>query len=110
MKVCPHLDQTLRSLLSHARMCLRCRYGRGAMNTNIRRWGNSLAIRIPKAFAEETGLQPDDEVEITVQNGQIILTPVKHKRYSLDELLADMPSDSEHSEWDMGPDVGDEVW
>ncbi len=80
------------------------------MNTHVQRWGNSLAIRIPKAFAEETGLQPDDEVEITVREGQIILTPMKVKAYALEELLAGITPENRPGEWDMGPAVGREVW
>ncbi len=57
---------------------LKCLYdvdtGVSAMNTHVQRWGNSLAVRIPKAFAEEAGLQANDEIEITVRDGQIVLT------------------------------------
>ena len=80
------------------------------MNSHVQRWGNSLAIRIPKVFADETGLAPNDEVEITVQNGQIILTPIKSKAYSLDQLLAGITPENQHDEWDMGSTVGNEVW
>ncbi len=80
------------------------------MNIHVQRWGNSLAIRIPKAFAEETGLALNDEVEITIKDGQIILTPVKDKAYSLDDLLAGVTPDNRHAEWDTGPTAGNEVW
>ena len=81
------------------------------MNTHVQRWGNSLAIRIPKAFAEETGLAPNDEVEIRVQDGQIILTPTRSQSYSLEALLAGITDDNRHNKWDdMGPAVGNESW
>jgi antitoxin MazE len=80
------------------------------MNTHVQRWGNSLAIRIPKAFAEETGLQPNDEVEITVRDGQIVVTPRKTKTYTLEELAEKITEENRHDEWDMGPAVGKEVW
>jgi len=80
------------------------------MNSRVQRWGNSLAIRIPKAFAEETGLQPNDEVEISVQEGQIVVTPVQRYSYSLDNLLAGVTADNRPDEWDMGSTAGNEVW
>lgn len=80
------------------------------MKTHVQRWGNSLAVRIPKAFAEETGLQPDDEVEITLREGQIVLTPEKGKTYALDELLKGVTPENRHDEWDTGPTVGHESW
>lgn len=80
------------------------------MNTHVQRWGNSLAIRIPKAFAVQAGLEADDEIEIVVQEGQIILTPVKTKSYSLDELLKNITPENRHDEWDMDVNVGNEAW
>ncbi len=80
------------------------------MNGRIQRWGNSLAIRVPKAFAEETGLQADGEVEITRRDGEIVVRPKSTLTYSLDDLLAGVTSENRHEEWDMGPAVGKEVW
>ncbi|HVO44640.1 MAG TPA: AbrB/MazE/SpoVT family DNA-binding domain-containing protein [Aggregatilineales bacterium] len=80
------------------------------MNTRVQRWGNSLAVRIPKAFVEEAGLQPNDEVEITVHDGQIVLTPRKTQTFSLDKLLNGITPENRHDEWDTGPTTGDEVW
>ncbi len=81
------------------------------MKTHVQRWGNSLAVRIPKAFAEETGLQANDELEITVQDGRVIvLTVQKMNRYSLDELLDGVTPDNRPGEWDMGLAAGNEVW
>ena len=71
------------------------------MNSHVQRWGNSLAVRIPKVFADETGLSPNDEVEITVQDGRIVLTPLKAKMYLLDELLAGITPENHHDEWDI---------
>ncbi|HLY24952.1 MAG TPA: AbrB/MazE/SpoVT family DNA-binding domain-containing protein [Aggregatilineales bacterium] len=80
------------------------------MNTHVQRWGNSLAVRIPKAFADEAGLHANDEIEITVQDGQIVLKPRKAQEYSLDELLAGITPENRPGEWDMGPAVGKESW
>ena len=80
------------------------------MNARVQRWGNSLAIRIPKAFAEEAGLQADGEVEITVRDGQLIVTKKAIKPYSLDDLLASVTAENRHGVWDMGPAIGEEIW
>ncbi len=80
------------------------------MKTRVQRRGNSLAVRIPKALAEETGLQPGDEIEITLQAGQIILTPKQVKTYTLDELLEGVTPENRPGEWDTGPTVGRESW
>ena len=78
--------------------------------THVQRWGNSLAVRIPKAFAAETGLNPNDAVAISVQDGHIVLTPVKDPSYTLAELMEGFTDDQRPAEWDMGAPVGDEVW
>jgi antitoxin MazE len=80
------------------------------MNAYVRRWGNSLAVRIPKTFADEMGLAANDKLEISVQDGQIILKPLKAKTYSLAELLAGITPENRHNEWDTGSPVGYEVW
>jgi antitoxin MazE len=80
------------------------------MKTRVQRWGNSLAVRIPKAFALESGLQASSEVELTIHDGQIILTPIERPSYTLAELLEGVSDDNLHGEWDTGPSVGDEAW
>ncbi len=80
------------------------------MKTHVQRWGNSLAVRIPKAFAEEARLEANDEIEITLHDGQIVLIAQKATEYSLDALLDDVTPDNRPGEWNMGPAAGNEVW
>lgn len=80
------------------------------MRTTIQQWGNSLALRIPKPFAEETGLGRHSEVELSVDKGRLVLVPVREPRLSLDELLARVTDENLHSEIDTGPAVGGEAW
>ena len=56
------------------------------MLSRIAKWGNSLAIRIPKAFIEDAGLEDGVEVDIAMEGGRIVLTPVG-REYTLDELV-----------------------
>ncbi len=80
------------------------------METKVQKWGNSLALRIPKAFAEETHITQDMTVNLSVQDGVIVIKPVARRRYSLDDLLAQVTDENIHGEIDSGPPVGNEAW
>jgi antitoxin MazE len=80
------------------------------MRTKVQKWGNSLALRIPKAFALDAQLEPDSVVEISLVDGQIVLKPVSTPVWTLEKLLAGIHSDNIHQEIDAGDPVGDEVW
>ena len=81
------------------------------MRTKIQKWGDSLAICIPKELAEEAGLEIGQSVEMRLVNGELrIKRARKRKRYDLDELLASVPDDFDEGEWDIGPAVGNEIW
>lgn len=75
----------------------------------IRKWGNSLAIRIPAAVADQVRMSAGTEVELSVQNGSIVVTPKTRPKYSLRELLKGCKPDNFHGEVDWGPDVGREA-
>jgi antitoxin MazE len=57
------------------------------MQMTIKKWGNSLATRIPKAIVESIGLQLNQDIDIEAVNGKIIITPVKSIEYNLEDLL-----------------------
>jgi len=80
------------------------------MLTKIQKWGNSLALRIPKTLADETGLGTNSPVEIRVVDGEIHIVPVQEPRYELDALLEDVTQENLHNEIDTGPPTGNEVW
>jgi antitoxin MazE len=80
------------------------------MRTRIQKWGNSLAVRIPKSFAADIGLADDTVVDVTVVDGQLVVVPVLPVRYTLDALLAGVTDDNRHHEISAEPAVGDEVW
>lgn len=77
------------------------------MKTKIQKWGNSLAVRIPKSFAVETQMKQDAVVDLSVLNGQIIVQLHRESpKYELDQLLSGMTLDQIHSETDWGESVG----
>jgi antitoxin MazE len=80
------------------------------MITKVTKWGNSLALRIPKHYAEEVGLTADSEVEISLQKGAILVEPVEQQVYSLETLLSQINDSNLHREIDTGHSVGNEVW
>jgi antitoxin MazE len=80
------------------------------MKTRVQKWGNSLAVRIPKAVADETGLRADAPVEMSVEAGGIVVRPSKRPPLRLEDLLKGVTSKNIHGEADFGPPVGREAW
>jgi antitoxin MazE len=80
------------------------------MTTRVHKWGNSLALRIPKPFAEEAGLEPDSVVDITVKDGSLLITPTPKRKRQLQELLSGITEENRHGETDWGKPVGREIW
>lgn len=84
------------------------------MKTKAQKWGNSLAVRIPRGVAQEVGLKPDDSLTIEVRKGRIVLVPAKPSsripHYRLEDLMKGAKKRNRHPEVDFGPPVGREVW
>ena len=53
------------------------------MQTRIQKWGNSLGLRIPKAFAEEAGVEAGSEVDLSLEDGELIIRPKRVPKYDL---------------------------
>lgn len=80
------------------------------MQTRVQRWGNSLALRIPKALADEAGLKDGSAVHLTLRDKQLVIEALVQEPLILDNLLAQITADNLHREVDTGPAVGGEVW
>jgi antitoxin MazE len=80
------------------------------MKTRVQKWGNSLALRIPKAFATEAGLRAGTAVELSLVDGTLVVQPVGPQTLTLDELLRGITDDNIPGEWDTGAAVGKELW
>jgi len=76
----------------------------------IQRWGNRLGLRIPRSFAEETGVAAGSEVDLSIQDGDLLVKPTRRRRYRLKDLLRNVTTKNLHAEVDMGGPVGREVW
>jgi antitoxin MazE len=82
------------------------------MNTtsSVKKWGNSLAVRIPSAVAQDLGLSENSTVQITSDGAVATIKPKKGDKASLKELVAGITPDNRHQEVDWGEPVGKEVW
>jgi antitoxin MazE len=80
------------------------------MKTRIQKWGNSLALRIPRPFAEESNLHEDSAVDVTVRNGKLIVVPLRQSQLTLEELVRQITPENRHEAVETGEAVGSEIW
>ena len=82
------------------------------MRTEFVKWGNSLALRVPSAFAKEVGATEGKHAEMTVERGALVVKVVrpKRRRYELEKLIDRITEENRHPETDWGPPVGNEIW
>lgn len=80
------------------------------MKSKVQKWGNSLAVRIPKTFAEEVGLTDNSPIEMHLVKGGLLLEPSATWTPSLEELLEGVDESNLHDEVDTGPPQGREAW
>jgi antitoxin MazE len=79
------------------------------MQTVIRKWGNSPAVRVPTAVLKEAGYQLEQKVELVVSRGRIIIQPSKKIEYDLDALVNSIHASNTHDEVGFGRPVGKEA-
>ena len=80
------------------------------METRVQKWGNSLAVRIPKPLASELGLENNSPVDLSLVSGKLVIVPAVEPGLSLEALLAQVTDDNLHGEFDTGSAVGGEAW
>ena len=80
------------------------------METRIKKWGNSLAIRIPQSVANQIDLRPDLPVNLAINGTDLTISPIRQTPVTLEGLLDKITEDNRHEEADFGPPVGEEIW
>lgn len=80
------------------------------MNTTIQKWGNSLAVRIPRSVAKDSHLHQGSVVDIVLIGGKIVVKPQRQQSYTLKQLLRGVTSRNRHIEQDWGAQAGQEAW
>jgi antitoxin MazE len=78
------------------------------MHTQLTMWGNSLAVRIPKALAQAIAAAVGSDVTITVEDGALVIRPAASS-YNIDELVKKITPKNRHAEIDSGAPVGHEI-
>ena len=80
------------------------------MKVQVKKWGNSLALRIPKSFANQTKISKGSLVDLSIKNDNLVIVPVlEEKEYSLESFLSKIDEYNIHSEVDFGLPVGKEL-
>lgn len=80
------------------------------IQARVQKWGNSLAVRIPKPIAQEVGLGQNSLVTVSISEGKLLLELAPEPHYTLEQLMAEVKTDNLHHEIETGPAVGLEVW
>jgi antitoxin MazE len=80
------------------------------MRARVQKWGNSLALRIPRSFAEEAGISEGCTIDMSLEDGVILVRAVREGPWKLDELVAEITDENLHDEWDSGSGAGGEAW
>ena len=80
------------------------------MNSTVQKWGNSLALRIPRSLAKDIHLHQGSMVNVSVVEGKMVVNPKGRRKYSLSRLLKGVTKKNRHSEHDWGQAAGREVW
>jgi antitoxin MazE len=80
------------------------------MEARVQKWGHSLALRIPSAFAKNAGIQPGSKVDLIEEKGTLVITPFAPEEPTLEMLLAGITVDNLHHEVATGDAVGNEAW
>ena len=82
------------------------------MVTKIQKWGNSQGLRLNRQLLEDAHLSVGDEVDVTVNDGMILIAPARRirGRHSLKELVSRIPKEYKPGEMEWSKPVGREVW
>jgi antitoxin MazE len=80
------------------------------MPINVKKWGNSAAVRIPAAVRQAARLNLDDAVEVREEGGRIVIEQIRDPEFDLAAMVARITPENRHEETDFGPPSGAEVW
>jgi antitoxin MazE len=79
------------------------------MNAEVKKWGNSLAVRLPKSFVDNFKMTNGSKVELVLKKNSIEIVPKQPREYSLKSMLQNINENSLHDEIDTGHSVGAEL-
>ena len=82
----------------------------GRVHTKLQKWGNSLGLRIPRSFAAEAQVEEGATVDLSVEDGRLVVRPLRVRRHSLSVLLRKVSHRNLHREISTGRATGREAW
>lgn len=80
------------------------------MLINVKKWGNSAAVRIPAAVIQATRINLDNAVDVREEGGRIVIELVRDPEYDLTTMVDRITPENLHEEAEFGPSLGNEVW
>ncbi len=80
------------------------------MRAQVKKWGNSAAVRLPAAVMAEAGLDLDQAVDVRTENGRIVIEPIREAQYDLAALVAGITPENLHAETAWGANEGREIF
>ncbi len=80
------------------------------MQIKVQKWGNSLAVRIPKALAAQAAVIENSLLEVSVEKRTIALKPARKRPLRLRDLVNRITKENMHHEYDWGKPLGQEIW
>jgi|CXWL01.1.fsa_nt_gi antitoxin MazE len=79
------------------------------MHVILRKWGNSVGVRLPSSVLKEAHLRENQHVTVIAKEGTIVITPTAARRYRLSTLLAEVTPKNRHKATDFDGPVGKEL-
>ncbi len=80
------------------------------MRVKVQKWGNSMALRIPKPFAEQTSIKLGAFVDLSIDDGKLIIEPIQQENYDLKTLISEVKESNLHKEYLSDKPTGKEIW
>lgn len=80
------------------------------MRVKVQKWGNSLALRIPKSFANQTSIKLGSIVDLSIESGKLIIEPIQQEEYDLKTLMSEVRESNLHKEYFNVKPTGKELW
>ena len=80
------------------------------MLVKIQKWGNSMALRIPKSFANQVSIKPGSSVDLSIREGKLIIEPLMPEEYDLKILVEAINETNLHNEYMIDQPRGKEIW
>ncbi len=80
------------------------------MRVTVKKWGNSASVRIPAAIMAAAKVRLEQSVDVREDKGRIIIEPIRHPIFNLNDLVAQITDENRHDEADFGKPIGKEIF